>query len=346
MKIKPEQLQGHFKQQGMQPIYLVSGDEQLLVQEIYDQIRAVARQQGFTEREVLIPDAGFEWDYLLETNANLSLFGDKKIIELKLSQFKMTETARKTLIAYAESASPDNVLIIVCSKLDASAQKAKWVKKIDSVGALVQVWPINAKQLPHWIKSRMTRLGLKPTPMAIQWLADRVEGNLLAAAQEIEKLELFSNEGVVDEKSIQACVGNSARYDVFKLIDTSLLGNVSKSLKILNSLKSDGNEPTIILWAFSKEIRQLINIRQLVEQGNSAQQAFQQYRVWDNRKPLLQSCLKRHSIESLNGLLMTAASIDHAIKGLKLGSPWVGLSRLTLQLASSDRQQLLPSASF
>ena len=345
MKIKPEQLQGHFKQQGMQPIYLVSGDEQLLVQEIYDQIRAVARQQGFTEREVLIPDAGFEWDYLLETNANLSLFGDKKIIELKLSQFKMTETARKTLIAYAESASPDNVLIIVCSKLDASAQKAKWVKKIDSVGALVQVWPINAKQLPHWIKGRMTRLGLKPTPMAIQWLADRVEGNLLAAAQEIEKLELFSNEGVVDEKSIQACVGNSARYDVFKLIDTSLLGNVSKSLKILNSLKSDGNEPTIILWAFSKEIRQLINIRQLVEQGNSAQQAFQQYRVWDNRKPLLQSCLKRHSIESLNGLLMTAASIDHAIKGLKLGSPWVGLSRLTLQLAS-DRQQPLPSANF
>jgi len=346
MKIKPEQLQGHLKQQGMQPIYLVSGDEQLLVQEIYDQLRTAARQQGFTEREVLIPDAGFDWDYLLETNANLSLFGDKKIIELKLSQFKMTETARKTLITYAESASPDNVLIIVCSKLDASAQKAKWVKKIDSVGALVQVWPINAKQLPHWIKTRMTRSGLKPTPTAIQWLSDRVEGNLLAAAQEIEKLKLFSNEGVVDEKSIQACVGNSARYDVFKLIDTSLLGDVSKSLKILNSLQSDGNEPTIILWAFSKEIRQLINIRQLVAQGNSAQQAFQQYRVWDNRKPLLQSCLKRHSIESLNGLLMTAASIDHSIKGLKLGSPWVGLSRLTLQLASSERQQPLPSANF
>jgi len=138
MKIKPEQLQSHLAQQALLPIYLVSGDEQLLVQEIYDQIRSTSRQNGFTEREVFIPDSTFEWDQLLASNANLSLFGDKKIIELKLSNYKMTETARKTLIAYAETASPDNILIIVCSKLDASAQKAKWVKKIDSIGALIQ----------------------------------------------------------------------------------------------------------------------------------------------------------------------------------------------------------------
>jgi len=192
----------------------------------------------------------------------------------------------------------------------------------------------------------MARLGLKPTPKAIQWLTDRVEGNLLAAAQEIEKLKLFSNDGVIDEQSIQNCVSNSARYDVFKLIDTSLQGNTGKSLKILNSLRSDGNEPSIILWAFCKEIRQLINIRQLVEKGTPPQQAFQQFRIWDNRKPLLQSCLKRHSIHSLNSLLNTATTIDHSIKGLHAGSPWVGLSRLTLQLASPSNQQPLHSERF
>ena len=337
MKLKPEQIKSHLAKTLM-PIYMVSGDEQLLVQECCDQIRQAARQQGFTEREVIIPDSGFEWEYLLETSANLSLFGDKKIIELKLSQYKISENAKKVLIRYAESSNNDNLLLISNNKLDASAQKSKWVKALDQQGALIQVWPISAKQLPYWIKTRMQQAGLQTTPQSAQWLAEKVEGNLLAAAQEIEKLKLLSDSPKIDEQTIQNYVGNSARYDVFKLLDVCLLGQQAKAIKILNGLKSEGNEPTMILWALSREIRQALSLQSQINRGTPVAKAMQNLRIWDSRKPLFQNCLNRHNQRSLSQVLLQAADVDQTIKGLSPGSAWIGLSQLVINLSSPTDQ--------
>jgi len=334
MKLKVEQLSGQLKQ-ALKPIYIISGDTHLLVQETADALIAAARAQGFSEKELFHHSRSFDWNNFREAAASLSLFGDKKILELRLGNDKPSDNGKKALLEYAQDPGDDNVLIIIASKIDTSTQKSKWFKTLEDVSVWIQIWPISTGQLPQWIKQRMIKAGLKPVGDAANLIADRVEGNLLAASQEIEKLRLLYGNSDIDAAKVHASVTVASRFDVFSLIDTALVGQTDKALRMLQSIRAEGIDATVVLWALSREIRNLCNMRQQIEAGESVAKVIQEYRVWANRKAAIQNALQRLSLNSLQHLLQQASLIDQAIKGSGRFQPWDGLVSVLLRLSGA-----------
>ncbi|MHB0850841.1 DNA polymerase III subunit delta [Stutzerimonas nitrititolerans] len=336
MKLSPAQLGKHL-QGSLAPVYVVSGDEHLLCQEACDAIRATCRQQGFSERQVLSVESGFDWGQLLEAGANLSLFAEKRLLELRIPNGKPGDKGAAALLHYLARPAEDTVLLISLPKLDGSTQKTKWAKAlIDGKDVqFLQIWPVDAAQLPQWIRQRLSQAGLAADQEAVELIAARVEGNLLAAAQEIEKLKLLAEGGRVTADTVQAAVADSARYDVFGLIDAALQGHPEHSLRMLEGLRGEGIEAPVILWALARELRLLANIAQQYAQGVPLERAFSQARppVWDKRRPLVSKALQRHDVAGWQRLLMAAQLIDEQIKGQAEGDPWIGLSNVCLQLS-------------
>ncbi|MBA1233886.1 DNA polymerase III subunit delta [Stutzerimonas nitrititolerans] len=336
MKLPPAQLGKHL-QGSLAPVYVVSGDEHLLCQEACDAIRAACRQQAFSERQVLSVESGFDWGQLLEAGANLSLFAERRLLELRIPSGKPGDKGAAALLHYLARPAEDTVLLISLPKLDGSTQKTKWAKAlIDGKDVqFLQVWPVDAAQLPQWIRQRLSQAGLAADQEAVELIAARVEGNLLAAAQEIEKLKLLAEDGRVTADTVQAAVADSARYDVFGLIDAALQGHPEHSLRMLEGLRGEGIEAPVILWALARELRLLANIAQQYAQGVPLERAFSQARppVWDKRRPLVSKALQRHDVAGWQQLLMAAQLIDEQIKGQAEGDPWIGLSNLCLQLS-------------
>jgi len=336
MKLPPAQLGKHL-QGSLAPVYVVSGDEHLLCQEACDAIRAACRQQAFSERQVLSVESGFDWGQLLEAVANLSLFAERRLLELRIPSGKPGDKGAAALLHYLARPAEDTVLLISLPKLDGSTQKTKWAKAlIDGKDVqFLQVWPVDAAQLPQWIRQRLSQAGLAADQEAVELIAARVEGNLLAAAQEIEKLKLLAEDGRVTADTVQAAVADSARYDVFGLIDAALQGHPEHSLRMLEGLRGEGIEAPVILWALARELRLLANIAQQYAQGVPLERAFSQARppVWDKRRPLVSKALQRHDVAGWQRLLMAAQLIDEQIKGQAEGDPWIGLSNLCLQLS-------------
>lgn len=336
MKLPPAQLGKHL-QGSLAPVYVVSGDEHLLCQEACDAIRAACRQQAFSERQVLSVESGFDWGQLLEAGANLSLFAERRLLELRIPSGKPGDKGAAALLHYLARPAEDTVLLISLPKLDGSTQKTKWAKAlIDGKDVqFLQVWPVDAAQLPQWIRQRLSQAGLAADQEAVELIAARVEGNLLAAAQEIEKLKLLAEDGRVTADTVQAAVADSARYDVFGLIDATLQGHPEHSLRMLEGLRGEGIEAPVILWALARELRLLANIAQQYAQGVPLERAFSQARppVWDKRRPLVSKALQRHDVAGWQRLLMAAQLIDEQIKGQAEGDPWIGLSNLCLQLS-------------
>jgi DNA polymerase-3 subunit delta len=335
MKLRPDQLDQHLKK-GLLPVYIVSGDEPLLIQECCDNIRQHCRDQQFNERQVMHVEAGFDWSELLAASSAMSLFADKKLIELRMPNGKPGDAGGKALVEYAGSASPDNVLLIICNKLDSSSTRSKWYKAVEGAGASVQVWPIDAHQLPRWIEQRLAKVGLKANSEAVTLLAERVEGNMLAAQQEIEKLRLFVEGDIVDADTITAAVADNARYDIFGLVDRALQGNAAGSLKMLQGLKGEGEEPLKILWALSREIRTLCSCAIDIEKGNGVDRVLQNHRVWDRRKAITKTALNRLGAHKLQHLLQQANRIDQSVKGMRADNSWNLLERLLVSLASNS----------
>ncbi|KRW71128.1 DNA polymerase III subunit delta [Stutzerimonas nitrititolerans] len=336
MKLPPAQLGKHL-QGSLAPVYVVSGDEHLLCQEACDAIRAACRQQAFSERQVLSVESGFDWGQLLEAGANLSLFAERRLLELRIPSGKPGDKGAAALLHYLARPAEDTVLLISLPKLDGSTQKTKWAKAlIDGKDVqFLQVWPVDAAQLPQWIRQRLSQAGLAADQEAVELIAARVEGNLLAAAQEIEKLKLLAEDGRVTADTVQAAVADSARYDVFGLIDAALQGHPEHSLRMLEGLRGEGIEAPVILWALARELRLLANIAQQYAQGVPLERAFSQARppVWDKRRPLVSKALQRHDVAGWQRLLMAAQLIDEQIKGQAEGDPWIGLSNICLQLS-------------
>ena len=336
MKLSPAQLGKHL-QGSLAPVYVVSGDEHLLCQEACDAIRAACRQQAFSERQVLSVESGFDWGQLLEAGANLSLFAEKRLLELRIPSGKPGDKGAVALLHYLARPAEDTVLLISLPKLDGSTQKTKWAKAlIDGKDVqFLQIWPVDAAQLPQWIRQRLAQAGLAADQEAVELIAARVEGNLLAADQEIEKLKLLAEDGRVTADTVQAAVADSARYDVFGLIDATLQGHPEHSLRMLEGLRGEGIEAPVILWALARELRLLANIAQQYAQGVPLERAFSQARppVWDKRRPLVSKALQRHDVAGWQRLLMAAQLIDEQIKGQAEGDPWIGLSNLCLQLS-------------
>ncbi len=332
MRLRAEELDAHLKRP-LLPLYLLAGDEPLQMQEAADAVRAAARAQGFTEREVLHVEAGFNWDSLAAASGNLSLFAERRLVELRLPGGKPGDAGSKALTAYAGQPPEDNLLLISCGKLDKQQQGSKWFKALEQAGAVLQVWPVEHKALPAWIRRRLESRGFRPTAEAATLLADRVEGNLLAAAQEVEKLVLLYDGGSLEAEQVQAAVADSARYDVFELADAALGGEAARAARIIDGLRGEGEQPVLILWALVREIRTLTLIAAEQAGGANVDGLFQQHRIWDKRKPLYRAALGRHNLRRWRALLRRAARLDRIAKGAEPGNPWDELLQLALLIA-------------
>ncbi|TRW99058.1 DNA polymerase III subunit delta [Candidatus Methylobacter oryzae] len=332
MRLKPEQVVAAL-QKDLAPVYLVCGDEPLQIGEAADAIRAAARKAGYDSREVLVADAGFSWNALAESAGSLSLFADKKIIDLRMPTGTPGIEGAKALLSYCERLPEDTLLLITSPKIAGASLKARWFQALDKVGCVVQVWPLEGQDLLHWLQQRMQRRGLKAEPEGIKTLASRIEGNLLAAAQEIEKLYVLYGTGHLSNQQIFDAVADSSRFDVFKLIDSVLAAKVGRIFKILSGLKAEGVAAPVVLWALTREARALIKIKLALAQGQNKALVFKNNQIWDKRRPLVSDALNRLADTDLNRILTLSAKADRQIKGQQPGDSWETLLAVCLVFA-------------
>ena len=335
MQVKPEQVVSQLNNK-IPPVIWVAGDETLLVQESCDEIRKFAREQGYSEREIYSAQGGFDWNILLEASNNLSLFAEKKLIDLRLSSAKLDDNAKKTLHAYLVNPSEDNLLLISSPKVEKAATNTKWFKQIEAHAYFVTIWPINSQQLAGWIRQRLKRHGLTADGQAIDILCQRTEGNLLATAQEIDKLSILADNKELDPSTVARAVAHSARFNVFTLIDTALAGNTARALNILYHLKAESEDPLKILNFICREIRSLCKMAQQLDNGSSISNAMQSAGVWNNRMGPVSVALNKHSLMQLQAFLCDASLIDQSVKGLNKLNTWDELSRMVLSISSKN----------
>ncbi|MBK8816195.1 MAG: DNA polymerase III subunit delta [Methylococcaceae bacterium] len=331
MQIKPPQLAGVL-QKGLAPVYFLSGDEPQQVGELADLIRKSAKQSDYLSREIFFADKNFDWRQLNAASETLSIFADKKIIDLKLAGTPGLDGG-KALTAYCQRLPEDTLLLISMGKINKESQKSSWFQAIDKVGCIIQVWPLSGQDLIRWIQERMQKRGIVPDPGAVKLLADRVEGNLLAAAQEIEKLYVLYGAGKLSSQQIIEVVADSSRYDVFKLVESALAGHADKVLKILSSLKAEDASPVLVLWALVREARILISYKAAKSQ-NEKDSLLRNQGGWGERKQWLELSSKRLSYTELNQILVLGAKADRQIKGQQQGDAWETLLEGCLGLVS------------
>jgi DNA polymerase-3 subunit delta len=332
MQIKADQLAARLKQNTL-PMIWISGDEPLLIQEACDTVRLFARAEGFSEREVLDAGANFNWNQLLASGNSLSLFAERKLIDLRLTG-KLDEDAREALSAYLENPNPDNLLLLTSGKIEKQAQSTKWFSALESRSMFCQIWPVSERELPQWIRQRLQRHGLTADAEAVEVLVERVEGNLLAASQEVEKLRLVANTAHLDVQTVLEAVVDNSRFTVFALTEACLAGNSGRALNVLNHLQAEGEECLFILNMLCREIRTLAGIKADVDQGLNSHSAMQTRGVWQNRQALVSGALDRHSHSSLQKLLDRARIVDQSVKGLLNSKPWDELASVTLGLSN------------
>ena len=322
-------------------MYLLSGDEPLLLQECADQVRAAARRGGCSERRVLdAGDRSFNWQDLNQDASSLSLFAEQRLLELRIPNGKPGAEGSKALLAYLEDHAPGDVLLIVAGRIDKASTNSKWYKALDQAGATVQLWPVKPEELPRWLDQRARGLGLQLDRDAVGVLAERVEGNLLAAVQELEKLRLIAGDGTLDARQVTEAVADSARYNPFALADVALAGRATDSLRMLHGLRGEGAQPPALLWSLVRELQSLRDFCRLVEAGRAPGQVLAEARVWKNRQPALQAALQRHTTASCDRLLALAGRVDGSVKGYASGDPWELLDLLLLGLAGRGETPL------
>ena len=335
MQFTAEKLASHLDQSRLLPVYLITGDEPLLLQESADLLRSHARKQGFTEREVFDAGQHFDWQQVLQEANSLSLFSSKVVLEVRLDN-KPSDQG-KAIIEYCQNPSPDNLLLIIAPALDKkTALNSKWAKAVDNTGGIIQVKPVTPTQLPGWIEKRLKSNGLKANQHAINILASRVEGNLLAASQEIEKLKLLSSNGELNEEMISAAVADSARFNIFSLSDTALQGDATTACRILRGLREEGTEPLSILWLLTREIRLLKKVVEARDRGLHPESVLNQLHVWRSRHAIFKRAASHFSSTKAGYLLRLARAIDNAAKGIRDSDPWEDLTTLIMMLANQQ----------
>lgn len=333
MRIDPERLPGHLAhsaQGGLAPVYLVYGDEPLLLDECCSAIRRRAQELGFGERSVYTVESGFDWNDLYASTQAMSLFAERRLLELRLPGGKPGDTGAKLLAQLAQQPAPDTLLLVVAGKLDKAGRESAWARALDEAGVSVAVWPLEAARLPAWITARMHAHKLQAEPGVVDLLAYHLEGNLLAAAQEIDKLALLAQDGRVRLADVEECLSDNARFNVYGLVDACLQGQAATAARMLASLRAEGVEPILVLWALAREVRAMAQISSQLAQGRAEASVFQANRVWSNRKALVTQALRRLRPAHWLALLVRAARIDRVLKGRAQGDVWQELEVLAL----------------
>jgi DNA polymerase-3 subunit delta len=348
MQISAAQLANHL-QRGLKSLYTLHGDEPLLQQEALDAIRAHARSQGFSERSShTVSGAHFDWSAVLAAGGSMSLFADKQIIEIRIPSGKPGKDGSVALQRLAE-ASRDNaevLTIVLLPRMDKMSKSGAWFSALESFGITLEVQPVERSALPQWIAQRLSALGLRVEPgeagqRSLQFFADRVEGNLLAAHQEIQKLALLfpaeSQQGsVLSFEQIESAVLNVARYDVFKLSESVLAGNPERVQRMLDGLQAEGEAEVLVHYTLAEDIRALKRVKDAMAQGRPLPMALRENRIWGNKERLFERVLPRLSSAALAELLQSAHLVDGIVKGLKQpdwpANGWQALHRLALQL--------------
>lgn len=336
MQLRHDSLDAHLGK-SLAPLYVIASDEHLLALEAADKIRRSARANGYTEREVLVVERSFKWGELLAANQSQSLFGDKKLIELRIPTGKPGKDGGQALQDYAANLSPDNLTIISLPKLDWATQKAAWVGALQQAAVYIDIPLVERAQLPAWIGNRLAAQQQSADRPCLDFIADRVEGNLLAAHQEIQKLALLHPPGKLSFEQVQDAVLNVARYDVFKLNEAMLSGDIARLTRMMDGLKGEGEALPLVLWAVTEEIRTLLKLKSGMAQGKPVGALLKEYRIWGPRERLMEPALRRISLAALEQALQEAALVDRMVKGLRArsfaGDPWDALLQLGLKLA-------------
>lgn len=333
MKIPNTRLTITLKQQ-LLPIYLITGDEPLLVEEACEAIDHKANAEGIHEHKRWQANQNFDWQLILDEANSLSLFDDSTILTLSLTSNTVPDTGKEVLESYCDNPPEKKILILKANKLDPRSLNSKWCKEIEKKGCIVQCWPLPIDQLPDWVNQRLQQQGLTATPEAIQFIAEQVEGNLLAAKQEIEKLKLIYDNKFLQLDDVVSAMSDNARYDIFKLADCALSGDTKRTLRIIQSLKAEKCEPTLILWTLAREIRTLISLQTHLEKHEPLDGVLQKFGVWEKRKPIMKAALKRLKLSLLLKLLKQASEVDRMIKGVAEGNVWDKLFFICLRLSS------------
>jgi DNA polymerase-3 subunit delta len=332
--------------QPLPPVFVIASDEPLLALEAQDAIRAVARKQGYTEREVLQADGRFDWSKLTEAAGGLSLFADRKIVEIRLPGGKPGLAGAAALEAHAAHAGEGVLTIVALPRLDRRAKETRWVVALERAGVLVEIDAVDRARLPQWIGERLARQQQRAGSEALEFIAERVEGNLLAAHQEIAKLGLLYPAGELTLAQVTDSVLNVARYDVFQLPVAMLGGDAARVRKTMAGLEAEGEAIPLVLWSITEELRTLMRVKQQVQAGQPFSMAARANRLWGPRERLAERLLPRLTEESLAAGLQRAAQIDRLAKGLRApgsdSDAWLELTDLALSIAGASAAPAAP----
>ncbi|MEI7429581.1 MAG: DNA polymerase III subunit delta [Betaproteobacteria bacterium] len=336
MQLRGEQLAAHLERE-LKSVYVVYGDEPLLVIEAADTIRATARQKGFDEREVLTAISGFNWLELHHAAGNMSLFGGRKLIDLRIPTGKPGRDGSEAIQAYCKNPSPDALLLVTLPGLDWTEEKAVWLKVLAETGVAIKLIPPNLAELPNWIAGRLRRQNQSAEQEGLRFIAERVEGNLLAAHQEILKLGLLYPAGELTLQHVQEAVLNVARYDLDGLREALLTGDVARLTRTLDGLQQEGEPPPLVLWAITEEVRALAQAKAGLKGGKPLDSVLKDARIWGARQALFKRALQRVDEVAANTAVTHAAQIDRMIKGIGTGDVWNEFLRLGLSLGAQSR---------
>ena len=344
MQLAPSQLSSHL-QKGLRSLYVLHGDEPLMQQEAADAIRAAARLQGYTERSVhTVSGAHFDWSEVLAAGGSLSLFADKQMVEVRIPSGKPGKEGSAALqqLAASTQGNDSTLTLVTLPRLDAATRKGAWFGALENFGVSLQIDPIERNALPEWIAQRLHMQGQNVAAgeegqRTLQFFADRVEGNLLAAFQEIQKLGLLYPPGDISQAQVEAAVVNVARYDVFKLSESVLSGQVARVQRMLDGLQAEGEAVVLVHYTIAEDIRALKRVKDAMTAGKPLPMALREQRVWGPRERLFERVLPRMTETRLNGLLQAAHQVDGIVKGLKVPDwptdPWQALQRLALRFS-------------
>lgn len=335
MRIAFEQLE-HELQHGLAPLYVVQGDELYIANTALDAIRRAARDRGYLERVLLDADGRFDWSRLREAGASLSLFATRRLIEIRLPGGKPGIEGAAALQEYITALPPDTITLVSLPKLDRQSQQSKWYKALETKAALIAAHPVKREQLPQWLAARLKTHGQTASRAALEFLAEQLEGNLLAAAGEIEKFALLYPQRELTFDEIRAAAANLARFDVFEFGDALLSGEPRRIATMLASLRAAGVEPTLVLWVIAREGRLLALLGERLARGESLRASLREMRVWDARMPLIERAVARLPRSAVLAELREAARADRIIKGVADGEVWSQLEQLALAFCAKS----------